>query len=235
MNAPPANKLMSPSGKAPAPPPVKGNDVVVTDPGGGTVEPSGTSVLDVVSVALVVVGSTVDGEISMLVGVEVVLELLVLVEEEVELVLELLVLVEVDVEVDVDVLVEVASNGTDVVVLVEVDVEVDVDVLVIVEMELEVELDELVPSSVVDVLDDDVEDVELLDDDDDDEEEEEDDDDGPVDAVVGALDVSQLQNCLDDICTGGFPRGDDMNCAYCGPAHFTPCKVTKTSCPGASA
>ncbi len=74
----------------------------------------------------------------------------------------------------------------------------------------------------VDVLDVDVLDVE------------DDDDDGPVEVVVVAP-LSHAQNCFDVICTGAFPCGDDMNCAKWGPAHFTPCSVTKISWPGASA
>ena len=106
--------------------------------------------------------------------------------------------------------------------------------LVDVELEVELVVDELVPSIVVEVLDDDVVVDELLIDELDDDVDDDEDDDGPVDVVV-ELKVSQSQNCLETICTGAFPRGDDMNCAYCGPAHDTPCNVTKISCPGANA
>jgi hypothetical protein len=195
---------------------VNGNDVVVTDPG-GTVDPSGPSVLDdvspvpfVVDVELEVDAMIVDGEISMLV---------VVVCGANSNVVVLVAVVEL---VPVLELVDVSVGGVEVLVLddVELDVELELD-------------DELVPSSVVDVLDDDVEDDVLLDDEL--EEEEELLDDGPVVDVVVEPNVSHAQSCFDVICTGAFPRGDDMNCANCGPAHFTPCSVTKISWPGASA
>ncbi len=64
---------MRPIGSAPAPPPVNGSDEVVVDVG-GTVEPSGASVLEDELVGLLVdvdddevEAKIVDGEISMLV------------------------------------------------------------------------------------------------------------------------------------------------------------------------